>query len=201
MLLSKKKRQEYLKYLGYYDGKIDGIVGAKTKEAYRKLQNDYFFRSKDKDELYGKNTDTLLRNAYAVKKYTKNFDLKNELACRCHGKYCTGYPSVLDENLLIYLQEVRNEYGSTSVTSCLRCKTWNNLQGGVRSSRHKRGKAVDIRNSKICKSNETKKDFIDKYITKDKANYSYTYGYGRTKRYTTYPKTTSMRTSVHIDVK
>ena len=54
-MLSVKKRQEYLKYLGYYKGAIDGIVGKGTKKAYKDLQNDYFFRSKDKDGLYGKN--------------------------------------------------------------------------------------------------------------------------------------------------
>ena len=42
MLLTRRKRQEYLKYLGYYNGEIDGIVGSKTRSAYKKLQNDFF---------------------------------------------------------------------------------------------------------------------------------------------------------------
>jgi len=40
-MLSIKKRQEYLKYLGFYNDKIDGIVGVNTKNAYKKLQNKY----------------------------------------------------------------------------------------------------------------------------------------------------------------
>ena len=103
-MLSVKKRQEYLKYLGYYKGAIDGKVGSGTKKAYKDLQNDYFFRAKDKDGLYGKNTDILLQNAYNVKKYAKNFNLKTELSCHCKGKYCTGYPAIYSVNALTYLQ-------------------------------------------------------------------------------------------------
>ena len=43
-MLSIKKRQEYLKYLGYYKGAIDGKVGRGTKKAYKDLQNDYFLK-------------------------------------------------------------------------------------------------------------------------------------------------------------
>ena len=46
-MLTIKERQEYLYFLGYYKGKIDGIEGKLTKQAYLKLQNDYFFRKKD----------------------------------------------------------------------------------------------------------------------------------------------------------
>ena len=66
-MLTIKERQEYLYFLGYYKGKIDGIEGKLTKQAYSRLQNDYFFRKKDKDGIYGKNTDTLLKCVYNVK--------------------------------------------------------------------------------------------------------------------------------------
>ena len=72
-MLTIKQRQEYLKYLGFYKGSIDGIEGNLTKSAYRTLQSKYFARKSDIDGKYGRNTDMLLVNAYNVKKYTKNF--------------------------------------------------------------------------------------------------------------------------------
>lgn len=202
MLLSKKERQKYLRYLGYYDGAIDGVVGKKTKQAYKDLQNDYFFNKKDKDGKYGTNTDILLRNAYNVKYYTKNFDLKKELRCGCKGKHCTGYPVVYDVNALIYLQDVRDEYGAVTVTSGARCKKFNNsLKGSSKTSRHLKGKAFDFHNSKTCKNLSTRKTFINEYIKKVKSNYAYCDGYARTKTKTTYPNADNMGSSIHIDVK
>ena len=200
-MLSVKRRQEYLKYLGYYKGAIDGIVGKGTKKAYKDLQNDYFFRAKDKDGLYGKNTDILLQNAYNVKKYTKNFNLKTELSCHCKGKYCTGYPAVYSINALTYLQDVRNEYGAVSVISPLRCNRQNKLVGGVANSAHKKGQAFDIQNAKICLNLTTRKNFIDKFIKKSKSVYAYCNRYGKTKYRTTYPKAPGMGKSVHIQTK
>ena len=202
MLLTKKKRQEYLKYLGYYDGAIDGKEGPKTKAAYLKLQKDYFFRSKDKDGKYGKNTDILLYNAYWVKMLTKNFDLKKELSCGCGGKYCTGYPVKYNKNALIYLQDFRDEYGPTTVTSPARCKKYNNsLPGSSKTSLHMDGRAWDLDNDEACKTATSRKKTIDKYIKKVKANYAYCNGYGRTKKKTTHPKASNMGRSIHIDVK
>ena len=143
-MLSIKERQEELKYLGYYKGEIDGKEGKFTKEAYLKLQKDYFFRKKDKDGIYGNNTDKLLVDVYRVKRYTKNFDIKeDELYCRCKGKYCTGYPAYIDMYLLVNLQSERDKWGTTTVTSMLRCKEWNRLQGGDKNSKHMTGQAVD----------------------------------------------------------
>ena len=202
MLLTKKKRQEYLRVLGFYKGAIDGIEGPKTKQAYKDLQNTYFFNKKDKDGKYGTNTDKLLRNAYYVKTYTKNFDLKKELSCECKGKYCTGYPVVYDVNALIYLQDVRDEYGSTNVTSPMRCKKLNNnTKGASKTSRHLDGKAFDFYNSKVCKNMTTRKAFIDKYIGKAKARYSYCDGYARSKTGKSYPNADNMGSCIHIDVK
>lgn len=146
MLLTVKQRQTRLKALGLYDGKIDGKNGNKTKAAYAKLQNKYFIRPRDKDGIYGKDTDILLRNAYAVKLYCKNFELP-EFKCECGGRYCTGYPVKLNVNLLKNIQTLRNEYGSTTITSGLRCKPYNNsLVGSSTTSYHMKGKAVDFAN-------------------------------------------------------
>ena len=202
MLLSVKKRQTYLKELGYYTGSIDGKAGPLTKKAYKGLQDDYYFNKKDKDGNYGPDTDKLLRNAYLVKKLTKNFDLKRELSCGCKGKYCTGYPVIYKEYALIYLQDVRDEYGSTTVTSPMRCKKYNNsLPGASKTSKHLVGGAFDFYNSKACKNLSTRKNFINNYITKEKANYSYCDGYGKTKKKTSYPNADNMGKAIHFDVK
>ena len=42
-MLSVKTRQKYLKNLGFYKGKIDGIEGSITKKAYRNIQKKIFF--------------------------------------------------------------------------------------------------------------------------------------------------------------
>ena len=200
-MLSIKERQEELKYLGYYSGKIDDIEGTLTKQAYKKLQNDFFFRKKDKDGIYGKNTDKLLVDVYRVKKYTKNFDVKKDkLYCRCKGKYCTGYPAYININLLSNLQSERDRWGATTVTSMLRCKEWNKLQGGVSNSRHLTGKAVDYRNNHT-KSLSNRKECINYWFTLNDPHYSYCNGYYRSTSGSGYKKSSSMGTSVHGDVK
>lgn len=136
-------RQTYLKDLGFYKGKIDGIEGKLTKEAYLNLQKTYFTRKKDIDGIYGNDTEKLLISAYRVKKYTKNFKLE-EFKCHCGGKYCTGYPATLDAQFLKNLQSVRDKFGSTKITSALRCNKHNANVGGSSGSRHKLGKAADI---------------------------------------------------------
>lgn len=146
-LLTIEERQTYLKYLGYYSGSIDGVAGPLTRAAYKALQDAFFTRKDDLDGKYGPNTDLLLRNAYNVKKYTDNFSLK-EFKCGCNGKYCTGYPVELDPQLLVNLQKIRDAYGPTTITSGLRCQRYNaSLVGSSVTSRHLKGKAVDLKNS------------------------------------------------------
>lgn len=147
-MLTVKERQKYLKELGFYSGKIDGVAGTLTKRAYKSLQNTHFTRSRDKDGIYGDDTETLLINAYRVKKYAKNFVL-SEFKCECGGKYCTGYPVKLNTQLLKNLQKVRTKYGATTITSGLRCEPYNDsLLGSSSTSRHMKGKALDIYNAK-----------------------------------------------------
>lgn len=185
MLLTKKKRQEYLKYLGIKD--------------IKSLQKKYFTRKEDIDGVYGKNTDILLRNAYNVKKYCENFKLE-EFKCQCKG-CCTHYPVLLDINLLKYIQEIRNKYGVVRITSAVRCKKHNKEVGGVSKSKHLEGKAIDLTNSKICKNDTSKKAFMNEYIKKPKAHYTYTNGYARTKKQVLHPVWKSMNGVIHIDTK
>ena len=190
-MLSIKTRQTYLQYLGFYDGAVDDKEGTKTKQAYLDLQKAYFTREKDIDGLYGNNTETLLLNAYYVKKHTKNFKLE-EFKCNCGGKYCTGYPVVLSTRLLKNLQSVRNKYGSTTITSGMRCKKYNNsLVGSSTTSRHMKGKALDIYNSKT-KTESGRKEVMAYWKKLPSYNYTYCNING------SHP---NMATSVHCDVK
>ena len=189
-MLSIKKRQTYLKALGFYNGNIDGIVGAKTKKAYKDLQKKYFKRSKDIDGKYGKNTDILLQNAYNVKIYCPSFKLE-EFRCGCNGKYCTGYPAVLNIQLLKNLQAVRNEFGATTIPSGLRCSKHNSAVGGSSASRHKSGKAVDIKNN-TSKTVAGRKKIMAFWKTLPKWRYTYCNIKG---------SNPGMGSSVHTDVK
>lgn len=171
-LLSKLARQEYLKYLGFYKGECDGKIGPLTKQAYIDLQACYFDRKKDIDGKYGKNTDILLRNAYNVKKYCKDFKL-SEFKCGCGRKYCTGYPSVISPIVLKTLQVLRDRYGKTIVTSALRCKKYNkSLVGSSKNSRHLLGKAVDFKG--VYTNSEVKRTVLKKILDTDfYVRYSY----------------------------
>lgn len=190
-MLSIKKRQTYLKELGFYTGNIDGIVGAKTKAAYRKLQETYFTRETDIDGIYGKNTDALLQNAYNVKMKCKNFKL-TEFKCKCGGEYCTGYPTILDTHLLENLQKLRDKFGSTVITSGMRCKSYNStLKGSSKTSRHLTGKAVDLRNT-TSKTEKGRKTIMEFWKTLPEQRYTYCNIGGN------YP---NMGTAVHVDVK
>lgn len=200
-MLTIKQRQEKLKYLGFYTGAIDGIEGVKTKRAYKELQDTYFFRKKDKDGKYGNDTDKLLQCAYNVKKYTKNFDLlKSKLYCRCKGKYCTGYPAIIHPDLMKDLQAIRDKFGKTTVTSMLRCKEWNKLQGGTTNSKHKKGMAVDYRNTKSI-TLKGRKEEINYWFTLDNPSYSYCNGYFKTPKTSGKKECKKMGISIHGDIK
>lgn len=200
-MLSIKERQRYLAKLGYYKGKIDGIEGAGTKKAYKQLQTKYFTRKSDIDGIYGNNTEKLLINAYRVKVYTKNFKLE-EFKCECNGKWCTGYHTTLNINLLKYIQKLRNKYGALTITSALRCTNFNASIGGIRGSKHTQGKAIDWVTAYTQKSLARRKEAINWYANYcSKMNYAYCNGYARYKYRKEYPSVPTMATSIHVDVK
>ena len=201
-MLTVRERQEKLKYLGFYKGAIDGIEGVKTKRAYKELQDKYFFRKQDKDGVYGKNTEKLLMCAFNVKKYSKNFDLKKDkLYCGCKGKYCTGYPAIIEVDLMKNLQAVRDKWGATTVTSMLRCQKYNDsLKGSVNNSKHLKGKAVDFRN-KHTLTLKMRKDVINYWFTLHNPNYSYCNGWYRNNKTSGSKTAKGMGLSVHGDIK
>ena len=201
-MLTVRERQEKLKYLGFYKGAIDGIEGVKTKRAYKELQDKYFFRKQDKDGIYGKNTEKLLLCAFNVKKYSKNFDLKKDkLYCGCKGKYCTGYPAIIEVDLMKNLQAVRDKWGVTTVTSMLRCQKYNDsLKGSVKNSKHIKGKAVDYRNKRTL-TLKMRKDVIKYWFTLHNPNYSYCNGWYRNNKTSGSKTAKGMGLSVHGDIK
>lgn len=178
-LLSLKTRKKYFKELGLGDYNSENIL---------KLQKKHFIREKDKDGKYGPNTDILLYNLYWVTKLAPHFALK-EFRCHCGGRYCSGYHTRLDKNLLINLEKVRAKMGGpVHISSPLRCPTWNRMQSGsAANSKHTQGKAADIYGP--LTSTADKRARVKAYwYTLSGANYCY---YG----------TPNMGTSVHVDVK
>ena len=75
--------------------------------------------------------------------YFKNFK-KTEYKCKCGGKYCNGYSSGIAMHLVMTDQYVRNIYNKpVTISSGLRCKEWNKIQGGTANSVHPKGQASD----------------------------------------------------------
>lgn len=71
---------------------------------------------------------------------------RNELRCKCGGKYCNGFPAEPQELLVRLAERARDHFGAPAYNvSCLRCPTWNAQQGGVANSQHMYGEAMDIR--------------------------------------------------------
>lgn len=168
-LLSVEKRKEYFKYLG---------LGTYCKANILKMQKKYMLRKSDWDSDYGPNTDAVLRHLRNVKKYAPSFH-PTEFRCGCKGKYCSGYPTRMKAKELAHLQSIRNHFGvPITVTSGLRCKTYNSkLSGSSSTSRHMSGYAVDFYIPGITTTLAGRKKVI-KYAKKLKNhNYSYCNGY------------------------
>lgn len=197
-MLDIKKRQSILKTINLYNGKIDGVEGIKTKNAYLTLQKKYFKRKSDIDGIYGKNTDILLQNINIFLK-SKYFKLE-EFRCKCN-KYCTGYPCIIDKNLVRNLNKLRSSYGILRISSGLRCSKYNNLIGGTKNSKHVKGKACDVHNSSINTTFESRKKAILKWLTFDNSVMAYCNGFMKRKNslITNY-RSSTMNNSVHFEV-
>ena len=71
---------------------------------------------------------------------------RNEMRCKCGGKYCNGFPAEPQQLLMELADRARKHFGRPAhVVSGLRCKQWNTIQGGVANSQHMYGEAMDIR--------------------------------------------------------
>ena len=146
-----EKKQCLLKYLDYYEGKVDGIDGKLTQAAQQA------FREANGMPALGDELDEVLVGAVFHGKFKKEevpadkwagvkYFRKEEFACKCGGKYCNGYPAEVDATLLTVADRVREHFGKAiHVSSGVRCKQHNANVGGVSGSRHQTGKAMDFR--------------------------------------------------------
>lgn len=148
--MTAKQKQALLAYLGYYDGQLDGIWGEKSQKATSDFQKAYM---DDSNGNFGAETESRIRQVIATggqpsaeswwDRYP-NFT-RAEFRCRCGGKYCGGFPAEPKEKLVALLQKIRDHYGKpVKPISGLRCQKWNAIQGGVASSRHRLGQAMDF---------------------------------------------------------
>lgn len=70
---------------------------------------------------------------------------REELKCKCGGRYCNGFPAEPHELLVRLAERARRHFGAPAHNvSCLRCPVWNARSGGVANSQHMYGEAMDI---------------------------------------------------------
>lgn len=156
-----KKIQPLLQALGYDPGAPDGIPGKQTQAAVRAFQRDYGLLE---DGIAGEKTQKALRQAIfdnwekpigeapaeTVQTGTWWDDIRfftradPYIGCSC-GK-CGGFPVEPSEKLLRLADKVRGAAGRPMIpTSTVRCRAHNAEVGGVKTSRHLLGNAMDFR--------------------------------------------------------
>ena len=172
--MTQKQKQALLAYLGYYDGPLDGLWGEKSQQATIDFQRAYMAQE-DVDGVFGAATEKRIREVIATGEKPDKTDCtsdctnvqnnntenstdgntgtvwdeikyfkKQEFSCKC-GKYCDGYPSEIDMDMVKIADKIRAKIGKPiSINSGLRCKTHNANVGGVSNSQHLLGKAADL---------------------------------------------------------
>lgn len=161
MSLSPKQKQQFLCFFECLEeSQIDGIWGKQSKEATIKLQRKLGIED---DGLFGAGTEEACFEALLSGESLPDiegviiipptgdfwdeiefFD-KEEMRCKCGGKYCDGFPHEIQPLLMQILDRARRWSGHPIVIiSGLRCEEWNRIQGGVANSQHKYGEAVDV---------------------------------------------------------
>lgn len=160
-----KQVQSLLTYLGYNPGAVDGADGANTQAAVRRFQQAEGLAV---DGIAGSKTQAALLAAVAagrvyvppdddsgtvgtsggaggswwgeIKYFTRS---EPYIACPC-GR-CGGFPVEPAEKLMRLADAVREDAGKPMVpTSTVRCDAHNAEVGGVPTSRHKLGHAMDF---------------------------------------------------------
>lgn len=145
------QKQCLLKYLGYYNGAIDGNFGPLSKMATAGFQDDYGL---DPDGAFGALTEKMILQAVAGTAQPVNpenfwdgikYFKREEFRCKCGGKYCDGFTAEPAKTLVKLADHVREHYGLPMIVSSgVRCVTHNANVGGHENSRHMRGLAMDF---------------------------------------------------------
>lgn len=182
--LTLKEQQTYLKKLGLYTKKIDGIRGSGHKKAVKQFNT--IFLNKE-SEVYYNDTDKLLREIYdsynkspymvdSDWKYFKNFK-SSEFYCTCRKKYCDGWNGLRNKipmHLLMADQYIRNHFGkAVSLTSTIRCDRRNKEVGGVKNSKHRLFRANDMGVKGIKAANVKKFVYTNSSTKLPFINYAY----------------------------
>ena len=182
--LTLKEQQTYLKKLGLYTKKIDGIRGSGHKKAVKQFNT--IFLNKE-SEIYYNDTDKLLREIYTSYnnspymvdsdwKYFKNFK-SSEFYCTCRKKYCDGWNGLRNKipmHLLMADQYIRNHFGkAVSLTSTIRCDKRNKEVGGVKNSKHRLFRANDMGVKGIKAANVKKFVYTNSSTKLPFINYAY----------------------------
>ena len=182
--LTLKEQQTYLKKLGLYTKKIDGIRGSGHKKAVKQFNT--IFLNKE-SEVYYNDTDKLLREIYESYnkspymvdsdwKYFKNFK-SSEFYCTCRKKYCDGWNGLRNKipmHLLMADQYIRNHFGkAVSLTSTIRCDKRNKEVGGVKNSKHRLFRANDMGVKGIKAANVKKFVYTNSSTKLPFINYAY----------------------------
>lgn len=166
LTMTMTRLQMNLKFLGLYNGPIDGIKGAQTINAIKKFQENNNLKV---DGIAGQQTIDKVREIITniqtkigvtadgvaglktIDAYFRNCNKENwedvikhfkksEFTCKCG---CGLNNIQLD--VVKIADEVREHFGSPAiVTSGTRCTKHNTEVGGVANSRHLKGKAIDM---------------------------------------------------------
>ncbi len=209
LIMTMKRLQMNLSFLGYYKGKINGVKGNITKKAIRKFRLDHGLGNSDiadqktidcirniiceiqrkigatVDGVAG--NETIAKNEEYNKKQVKEYSWedvkhfkKEEFNCKCCGM------NNIDLKLVKILDEIRDYFGQpVIISSGCRCKNHNTKVGGVQGSRHVLGKAADIIVRNVSKDKVLAK--CKEYVSNGRARYTYT-------------NNKNMGNAVHIDI-
>ena len=170
-----KDRQCLLTFLkkadgtSYYTGEVDGISGPLTRKAIQDFQEDFGgltvtgeadadtdqamihavafgIPERDPEAESGAPDNNVGDNLSPTDFWDEiEFFTPEEMACKCGGKYCDGYPHEIQPLLMQILDRARRWSGHPIVIiSGLRCKEWNRIQKGVANSQHQYGEAADV---------------------------------------------------------
>lgn len=166
------QQQCLLRYLGYYQGAVDGIFGPASRQATKDFQAGYGLKISG---LCDSATEEKLLQALtgAAEKVADFWEevqyfAKEEFRCKCGGKYCDGFPAQPEEKLVRIADRVRSHFGAPAIVSSgVRCETHNGVVGGAAASRHITGKAMDF-----CVKGKTAAQVLDFVKTQD-VRYAY----------------------------
>ena len=158
-----KQVQQLLAYLGYDPGAVDGVDGKNTQAAVRAFQGAEGLAV---DGIAGEQTQIRLKDAVWQDRFAKDNTVPSSgqppdktgtfwdgikyftrdepyIACPC-GR-CGGFPVEPAEKLMRLADAVREAAGKPMVpTSTVRCDAHNAEVGGVATSRHRLGHAMDF---------------------------------------------------------